>query len=98
MQCNTIKDGVECIFMKKNGCSYNGGHCHVIAEQCGECQRIMEFPTGQYCISFPEPRVKWTKGICPLATHVKRDFQVSGRKINPLKASKRSMSNKGSHM
>lgn len=99
MRCNTIKDGVECIFMKKNGCSYNGGRCHPIVEQCGECQRIMDFPTGKYCISFPEPSLKWAKGaICPLATHVKREYQVSGRKLNPLKASKRAMANKGSQV
>lgn len=99
MRCTTIKEGVECIFMKKNGCSYNGGHCHPIVEECGDCQRIMEFPTGKYCISFPEPRLKWQKGaICPLATHVKREYQVSGRKLNPLKASKRAMANRGGHI
>ena len=25
MVCQTVKIGTECIFMKKNGCSYNGG-------------------------------------------------------------------------
>jgi hypothetical protein len=95
MQCQTIKPGVECLFWKKSGCSYNGGHCHPIVEQCGECQRIMDYDTGKYCISFTEPRLKWAKGVCPLATHVKRDFQVSARKLNPLKASKRAMANRG---
>jgi hypothetical protein len=95
MQCATIKPGVECVFMKKSGCSYNGGHCHAIVEQCGDCQRIMEFPTGKYCLSFTEPQVKWSRGTCPLATHAKREFQVSNRKLNPLKASKRAMANRG---
>jgi hypothetical protein len=95
MICGTIKAGMECIFMKKGGCAYNGGHCHPVVEQCGDCQRIMELPTGRYCLSFPEPQLKWNRGICPLATHVKREFQVSGRKINPLKASKRAITNRG---
>jgi hypothetical protein len=95
MICQTIKEGYDCIFMKKSGCSYNGGHCHPIVEKCEGCQRVMEFPTGRYCISFTEPRLKWAKGICPLATHVEREYRVTARKINPLKASKRSMSNRG---
>lgn len=95
MLCQTVKPGVECIFMKKSGCSYNGGQCHPIVEQCEGCQRVMEFSTGKYCLSFTEPRLKWNPSVCSLATHVKRDYKVSARKINPLKASKRSMSNRG---
>jgi hypothetical protein len=95
MRCQTIKPDMECIFMKKSGCSYNGGQCHTIVEQCEGCQRIMEFSTGKYCMSFTEPQLKWNHGACPLGTHVKREFQVSGRRLNPLKASKRGMSNRG---
>lgn len=91
MRCQTAKPNVECVFMKKSGCSYNGGQCHTTVEQCEGCQRVVEFPTGNYCMSFTEPELKWASGTCPLATHVKRDVQASNRRLNPLKASKRAM-------
>ena len=95
MQCQTMKPGMECIFMKKSGCSYNGGQCHPIVEQCEGCQRVMELASGKMCLSFTEPKIKWSKGTCPLATHVKREYKVTNRRLNPLKASKRSMANRG---
>jgi len=55
MQCQTIKPGFECMFMKKTGCSYNGGQCYPIVENCEGCARVTEFPTGKYCSSFPYP-------------------------------------------
>jgi hypothetical protein len=95
MVCEIMKPGTECVFMKKKGCTYNGGHCHPIVEQCEGCERVMEFPNGNFCLSFTEPQLKWNRGTCQLATHVQRDYQVAGNKLNPLKASKRSMSNRG---
>ena len=90
MVCATVKQGVDCFFMSKGGCQFNGGHCHPIVEQCEGCQRIQEFPTGKYCTSFPDPSVKWRSGICSMATHVKASNGNQGNgKINPLKASKR---------
>jgi len=32
MVCTTIKQGENCFFMTKSGCSYNGGICHEIVE------------------------------------------------------------------
>jgi hypothetical protein len=90
MECQTVKKGVECIFMKKTGCSYNGGQCYPVVEQCEGCTRAAEFPTGKYCLSFPNPALKWQKGTCPMSTHIKKAQKVDERKINPLKASKRS--------
>ena len=58
MQCKTMKPGMECIFMKKSGCSYNGGQCHPIVEQCEGCQRVMELETGKMCLSFTDPGYK----------------------------------------
>jgi len=91
MVCQTIKAGEECIFMGKNGCTYNGGTCHPIVEQCKGCDRIVEYPTGLYCNSYSEPRLKWVSGTCNLATHAKKVQNNNGtaKKINPLKASKR---------
>jgi len=94
MVCETLKLGIECIFMKKTGCSYNGGKCYTIVENCEGCTRILEFETGKYCASFPYPAQKWQKGSCPMSTHVKKASKVEAQKINPLKASKRSAGKK----
>jgi hypothetical protein len=92
MVCASVKEGIECFFMNKDGCQFNGGSCHQIIEECEGCLKVKEFPTGKYCLSFPEPAVKWRIGICNMATHVKASNGKASDKINPLKASKR-----GSH-
>jgi hypothetical protein len=91
MVCQTIKTGTECIFMAKNGCTYNGGKCHPVVESCQGCDRIVQYPTGPYCNSYSEPRLKWVNGPCNFATHVKKVQTNNGatKKLNPLKASKR---------
>ena len=53
MQCQTQKPGIECLFMKKTGCSYNGGQCFTIVESCEGCTRILELVTGKFCSNFP---------------------------------------------
>jgi len=93
MRCETVKPGIECMFMKKGGCAYNGGSCHPVVEQCQGCERAKEFPAGVYCTVFPDPRAKWSNGSgCSMATHLKKMQTVAppARKVNPLKASKRS--------
>ena len=89
MVCTTVKQGVECFFMKKNGCQFNGGTCHPIVEQCIGCQKVIEGPTEKDCMNFPDPTVKWKMGNCSMATHVKAATVEKVQKINPLKASKR---------
>ena len=90
MVCTTVKKGVECIFMTKRGCEFNGGSCHPIVDQCDGCQRIVEYPTGTFCMSFPDPAMKWKNGVCNMATHMKTQTTAENHKLNPLKASKRS--------
>ena len=94
MVCQTVKVGTECIFMKKNGCSYNGGTCYPIVESCKGCDRVVAFQAGSYCKTYCEPSVKWAKGPCNFATHVKKEVKEDTFKLNPLKASKRNMSQK----
>ena len=94
MQCQTLKPGVECLFMKKIGCSYSGGKCSTIVESCEGCVKIVEFETGKYCSNFPNPAQKWQKGTCPMSSHVKKTTQATEQKINPLKASKRAAGKK----
>jgi uncharacterized protein DUF6811 len=89
MICTTIRNGVECAFMSANGCTYNGGLCHEIIENCNGCNRASEFSSGWYCTACPEPSVKWKNGNCNLASHITRENNGKKVKINPLKASKR---------
>jgi hypothetical protein len=94
MVCQTVKVGAECIFMKKSGCSYNGGRCYPIVESCTGCDRVITYETGSYCKTYCEPPVKWAKGPCNFATHIKREVKEDSFKLNPLKASKRNVSQK----
>ncbi len=89
MDCTTVKPGMECVFMAKKGCSFNGGVCHHTVEQCNGCNRTSEFPSGWYCTACPDPSVRWKNGHCNLATHVKAQGKAKKAKLNPLKASKR---------
>ena len=34
MHCESIKLGVDCTFMTKKGCSFNGGKCRPVVESC----------------------------------------------------------------
>jgi hypothetical protein len=89
MICTTIRNEKECPFMTAQGCSYNGGICHVIVEQCEGCKRSEKFPSGWYCNACPDPSVKWKNGNCNLATHVSSIVVGKKAKVNPIKASKR---------
>ena len=89
MICTTIRPGVDCPFMKASGCSYNGGTCHTIVEQCQGGSRTAEFATGWYCTACPEPALKWQRGQCNMATHITSAVVENKQKINPIKASKR---------
>jgi len=89
MVCTTMKQGENCLFMTKNGCSYNGGICHEIVEQCNGCSRSAELSSGWYCTASPDPSMKWKNGNCNLATHIAKTSANGKTKLNPLKASKR---------
>jgi hypothetical protein len=88
--CQTVKSGIECSFMSKKGCSFLGGSCLVIAEPCNGCSRVIELASGTYCRIYPDPSTRWAYGICPMASHVKKEVKEAVQKLNPLKASKRS--------
>jgi hypothetical protein len=75
--------------MSAQGCSFNGGSCHTVVEQCEGCAQIKEYGSGQYCLTYGNPAAKWNLGRCNFATHLK-DAKKDDKKINPLKASKRS--------
>ena len=95
MICATLKAGMDCAFMSRAGCGFNGGSCKPVVEQCEGCQKVMELPTGRFCSSYPNPSIKWKMSHCNFATHSKWDSQSQQQaKINPLKASKRSTKRK----
>jgi hypothetical protein len=94
MICQTAKQGVECFFMTKQGCNYNGGTCYTVIENCNGCERTAEYPTGKYCTSYPHPEVKWSSGRCNFATHIKEETPKDEKKVNALKASKRKAAGK----
>ena len=94
MVCQTAKKGMECFFMTKKGCDFNGGTCYKIVENCEGCERIIEYPTGKYCSSYPHPEKKWQYERCNFATHVKDEPGKESKKLNALKASKRKASGK----
>jgi len=88
--CNIVKVGKPCVFMKKDGCSYNGGNCHPIVETCSGCSNVESFPQGEYCRVFAEPTLKWGNGNCNMASHLQKgQEQGPSKMLNPLKASKR---------
>ncbi len=89
MQCVSLKKGVECAFMTRKGCNFNGGQCHTVVESCTGCSRAASFEEGMFCTVVPNPANKWSKGSCNFATHVERKKAEETRTINPLKASKR---------
>ncbi len=94
MHCESIKQGVDCAFMTKKGCSFNGGKCHPVVESCEGCDRQLSLEAGAFCATFPEPAAKWRRGACNLATHVKNGKKENSQKVNPLKASKRSVASR----
>ncbi len=91
MKCMTIKEGMECVFMRTKGCTFNGGACNQLVEECEGCGKILENSYGRYCQVSPDPASKWVRGRCNLATHMKATGapSASHKQINPLKASKR---------
>ncbi len=94
MICATIREGLECVFMTPKGCSYNNGVCLEIIDKCEGCNHILNLKSGNYCSAYPDPNIKWKHEKCNLATHLKEEEKQSKTKINPLKASKRSIKKK----
>ncbi|ADK85478.1 conserved hypothetical protein [Desulfarculus baarsii DSM 2075] len=88
MLCTTTREGNECAFMSKNGCTFSGGTCNPAIEACLGCERLVTAGDMQYCSSYPDPAAKWRYGVCNFATHVKGTSKEEA-KINPLKASRR---------
>ncbi|MBI9078176.1 MAG: PxxKW family cysteine-rich protein [Pseudodesulfovibrio sp.] len=72
------------------GLTYKGVVMEPIVEKCEGCERIVPFEDEKYCPTYAQPEIKWAKGVCNFATHVRADVDKTGKvKVNPLKASKR---------
>ena len=70
---------------------FKGVLCEEISDKCDGCARIITQNDKKYCSVYPQPAMKWRKGICNFATHAKIEISKddSGKKVNPLKAAKR---------
>jgi len=61
-----------------------------IVAQCDGCgKRVLE-PAQYVCQVYIVPAAKWKNGNCPMATNINKEI-TSSAKVNPLKASKRSV-------
>lgn len=90
MECTTNRAGSQCNFMTDKGCTFAGGACFEIVEKCEGCGRIVTNDAGKFCSVYPHPAMKWKRGICNFATHVKKEVKKGETgSINPLKAAKR---------
>lgn len=94
MQCVTVKKGVECAFMNRKGCTFNGGRCQTVVESCEGCGKTVVSEEGTFCLVAPSPAKKWAAGACNFATHLKVAVVETTQKLNPLKASKRAAGKK----
>jgi len=88
MICTTTRKGIECTFMRNNGCSYTDKTCHPAVEACEGCESTIIANDMYYCKSYPNPASKWRYGSCNFATHIIGEVKEN-LKLNPIKASKR---------
>ena len=66
-----------------------------IDDRCEGCNNIAATEEGNFCSKYADPAFHWEGDqICAFATHVKREVKVNAKKLNPLKASKRSQGHK----
>ncbi len=89
MQCTLMNQEIDCSFMTKKGCTFQGGHCATVVEACEGCDNIFSFQEEMYCKMSANPAAKWHVGECNYASHIADAAPTEQKKINPLKASKR---------
>ena len=65
MQCITLKKGIECAFMTRKGCNFNGGRCHTVVESCEGCSKTVTFEKAP---SAPSPPIPPQNGPAETAT------------------------------
>jgi len=59
-----------------------------VVPQCMGCNRIEE---DGYCRVYANPIAQWRNKNCNMSTHIEKEVKKDDFKLNPLKASKRSM-------
>jgi hypothetical protein len=92
LKCVVFEGDIMCNFSTGKACSFVGGQCHPAVEACEGCDSIREIGEYDYCSLYGSPDGKWAYGKCPSASHIKEDTPVAAKKLNPLKASKRGIS------
>ncbi len=57
MHCESVKPGVDCTFMTKKGCSFNGGKCKTVVEAWTGCDRTLCYEDQTSVLLFRIPRL-----------------------------------------
>ena len=63
MICTTIRPGKDCNFMKSSGCSYNGGLCFEVVDNC------QELPASQKDLMEVWGHMRQTRTFCIFQEH-----------------------------
>lgn len=88
MICTTVKNGKFCNLMGKDKCTLPGGQCLPVIDRCGNCGNIDD---NRYCRIFVLPVKNWLLGS-GCHKHTERKIVVEDvKKVNSIKASKRSV-------
>jgi len=72
-KCNIPKNSCTA---RKNGYCLLGIECLPIIDKCEGCAKI----ENGYCKMYINPAAKWKLGICPGATHVKKETKEERRR------------------
>lgn len=59
--------------------------------KCQTIDKVCDGAVNGICKRYTDPSSKWRVGNCPMASHLKKEEKKEDFKLNPLKASKRSM-------
>jgi len=54
-----LKEEIDCVFMTRQGCNYNGGHCDPVVQACEVCGHIKEVDEEYCCVTSANPSAKW---------------------------------------
>ena len=87
--CTTNREGKNCIFMRKDGCSFSQMGCFPITGKCEGCDNVEKFGEFEFCKSYAFPHAKWIDGKCNMATHLEKIEEETKKKRNPTKAFKK---------
>jgi len=96
-KCETVRPGVPCLFWKirkisdkkkKGHCSFIGGKCLPIVEECGTCNYIVNIGPQKFSEAYMKPSTQWIVPPCPMNTHIIKDTKEEKQIFDPRKLAK----------